>query len=294
MLTKPGPVVPAQHGQGMRDPDSRGLTPNTLSSLWTCVRGRSAWSVTWSCGLVRSSADALEPRRMRPELRPTRHPSGADPRPSANERSGLPGRVIRSKRGWLLSCVRGGDCPPTLLSPLLSVAATAACPAQTPPPNPTAAGPGDGLVQSSSSLRVHEPLSFTRGGCPAVTDGLDGFRESQILLRRVRGRTPTLPPALRLSATPDPGIGLAIGTALPPGETGSRPIAGARSSVAVVVVIVRRLHQLRWLSVSRGWDARAAGRAAGLVRRSGSSGQPPRPRPRRACGCGRARRSAAA
>ena len=31
MLTKPGPVVPAQHGRGMRDPDSRELTPNTLS-----------------------------------------------------------------------------------------------------------------------------------------------------------------------------------------------------------------------------------------------------------------------
>jgi hypothetical protein len=30
--------------------------------------------VTWSCGLVRSSADALEPRRMRPELRPARSP----------------------------------------------------------------------------------------------------------------------------------------------------------------------------------------------------------------------------
>jgi hypothetical protein len=35
----------------------------------------------------------------------------------------------------------------------------------------------------------------------AVTVGLDGFRESQILLRRVRGRTPTLPPAYRLPET---------------------------------------------------------------------------------------------
>src|ERR1039458_2470563 len=41
-----------------------------------------------------------------------------------------------------------------------------------------------------------------RAGCPAVTDGLDDrFRESQTLLRRVRGRTPALPPAYRLSAT---------------------------------------------------------------------------------------------
>ena len=51
------------------------VTPTRFPSLWTCVRGRSAWSVTWSCGLVRSSADALEPRRMRPELRLARHPS---------------------------------------------------------------------------------------------------------------------------------------------------------------------------------------------------------------------------
>ena len=48
--------------------------------------------------------------------------------------------------------------------------------------------------------------------------------------------------------------------------------ARARSSVAVVVVIVRRLHQLRSLSVSRAWDARVAGRVVGLVRRSGCSG----------------------
>src|SRR5256886_7669107 len=40
--------------------------------------------------------------------------------------------------------------------------------------------------------------------------------------------------------------------------------AGARSSVAVVVVIVRRLHQLRWLSISRGWT---------LGLRAGPSGQ---------------------
>jgi hypothetical protein len=36
-------------------------------------------------------------------------------------RSGLPVRVIRSKRGWMLSCVSDRGCLPTLLSPLLSV-----------------------------------------------------------------------------------------------------------------------------------------------------------------------------
>jgi len=68
-------------------------------------------------------------------------------------------------------------------------------PAQTPPPSPTAAEPGDGRVQSSPSSRVHQPRTFTRPGCPAATDGLDGFRESHTLLRRVRGRPPALPPA---------------------------------------------------------------------------------------------------
>jgi len=36
---------------------------------------------------------------------------------------------------------------------------TATCPAQTPPPNPTAAGPGDGRVRSRPSWRVHEPCN---------------------------------------------------------------------------------------------------------------------------------------
>src|SRR6185437_9906288 len=81
---------------------------------------------------------------------------------------------------------------------------TAPCPARTPPPNPAAAGPGDGRVRSSLSSRVHEPCSFYRSGCPAVTDGLDGFRESRTFLRRVRGRTlafPRLSGMLRLGWT---------------------------------------------------------------------------------------------
>jgi hypothetical protein len=47
-----------------------GLPPTRFPSLWACVHDRSARSVTWSGGLVRSSANAVEPRRMRPELRP--------------------------------------------------------------------------------------------------------------------------------------------------------------------------------------------------------------------------------
>jgi hypothetical protein len=56
----------------VREPVVSGCCPTRFPSLWTCARGRSTWSVTWSCGLVRSSANALEPRRMRPELRPAR------------------------------------------------------------------------------------------------------------------------------------------------------------------------------------------------------------------------------
>ena len=36
---------------------------------------------------------------------------------------------------------------------------------QAPPPNPIAAGPGDGRVLSRPSSRVHEPCSFTESGC---------------------------------------------------------------------------------------------------------------------------------
>ena len=59
--------------------------------------------------------------------------------------------------------------------------------AQTPPPNPAAAGPGDGRVLSSPSWRVHEPCTLYRSVALTVTGGLDGFREARILLRRVRG-----------------------------------------------------------------------------------------------------------
>jgi len=50
----------------------------------------------------------------------------------------------------------------------------------------TAAGPGDGRF-CQACLRVHMSHAANRGGCGAVTGGLDGFREAQILLRRVRG-----------------------------------------------------------------------------------------------------------
>jgi hypothetical protein len=68
------------------------------------------------------------------------------------------------------------------------------------PPTRLLPNPGtDGFCQGR--LRVymnHAPL--TGSGCPTVTDGLDRFRESQILLRRVGGRPPTFPPACSRNA----------------------------------------------------------------------------------------------
>ncbi len=51
---------------------------------------------------------------------------------------------------------------------------TAACPAQTPPLNPTAAGPGDGRVLSSPSSRVHEPCTLTGAVALRLQRGLTG------------------------------------------------------------------------------------------------------------------------
>ena len=56
----------------MRDSNSRGLAPNTLSKSVDVRSRQVSGSVTWSGGLVQSSANAVEPRRMRPELRPAR------------------------------------------------------------------------------------------------------------------------------------------------------------------------------------------------------------------------------
>jgi len=52
---------------------------------------------------------------------------------------------------------------------------TAPCAVQTPPPNPTAAGPGDRRVRSSPSCVYMSHATFTEAVAPAVTDGLDGF-----------------------------------------------------------------------------------------------------------------------
>jgi hypothetical protein len=74
----------AGHGGGGCEIRTReGLPPTRFPSLWAIVHVRSARSVTWSCGLVRPFADAPEPQRMRPELRPAqpRVPDGFQEHP---------------------------------------------------------------------------------------------------------------------------------------------------------------------------------------------------------------------
>ena len=63
----------------------------------------------------------------------------------------------------------------TTLRPSTSAVA-ALCPSQTPPPNPTAAEPGDGRVLSRPSSRVHEPCSFTGAVVLRPQRGLTGSR----------------------------------------------------------------------------------------------------------------------
>jgi transposase len=53
---------------------------------------------------------------------------------------------------------------------------------------------GPRLSSLRPTWRIHEPCTLTEAVAPAVTDGLDGSREAQILLRRVRGRTPHFHP----------------------------------------------------------------------------------------------------
>ena len=63
------------------------------------------------------------------------------------------------------------------------------------PPTRLLPNPGtDGFCQGRLRVYINR-APLTRSGCPTVTDGLDRFQESQILLRRVGGRPPTFPPA---------------------------------------------------------------------------------------------------
>lgn len=96
--------------------------------------------VCWDRGPLRNSSWAALRIQGRPcgsNVAPHSHrtarflapwPSSSPPAFSSDDldlpprRSGQPVRLIRSKRGWMLSCVHGGDWLPPLLSSLLSVA----------------------------------------------------------------------------------------------------------------------------------------------------------------------------
>src|SRR5947207_11313075 len=56
----------------MRDSNSRGVAPNTLPTMLASVHRHPPPSVTWADRNGWVLADAREPRRMRPHLRPAR------------------------------------------------------------------------------------------------------------------------------------------------------------------------------------------------------------------------------
>src|SRR5947207_6938670 len=64
----------------MRDSNSRGVAPNTLPTMLASVHRHPPPSVTWADRNGWVLADAREPRRMRPHLRPARP---ASPLPAA-------------------------------------------------------------------------------------------------------------------------------------------------------------------------------------------------------------------
>ena len=129
----------------------------------TCASFMSAGCCWWrSLAVDGGSGDisGTQPVMRRPGSRST----GTVVRPSVFRRSGLPVRVIRSKRGWMPSCASGGGWLPTLLSPLLSVSC-----------NPVAAGGGLWIHASDSS----------RSGCVrsagCVLAAVSGPRHSRVM-----------------------------------------------------------------------------------------------------------------
>jgi hypothetical protein len=214
-------VSPLPGGQRACDLGALGgtRTPNLLiRRSGHIVQDRPLRSVCWADIPQLSARDASCPAAWQQCWQQSRRP-GTDPRLSAFQAGHIPSWRGSCERYALLPVAVARRWSLLLLSPLLSAAQdgwhpgalvlvttcgpssahrAGLCPAQTPPPNPAAAEPGDGRVRSRPSSRVHEAGSSTWSGWPAVTDGLDGFRESRILLRRVRGRIPTLPLAYRL------------------------------------------------------------------------------------------------
>jgi hypothetical protein len=78
----------------------------------------------------------------------------------------------------------------------------------------------------------------TRAGCPAGTDGLDRFRESPIILRRVRGRPPHFhphadgrQPGLILFARQPDQMSASLSVLGGPGSLGCEPTIGGSSNL---------------------------------------------------------------
>jgi hypothetical protein len=186
------------------------LTP-TGQHAWRDTN-RSSGACSNACGRTGSNRSATRSPSLQIRSHPYRHP---DPFRSVRDLGRAAAAVHVSPENWKVvrpcgsqrgsrSHTTAGTSAPWCSSPSRASPGdgTAPLPCPDPPPNPTAAGPGDGRVRSKPSSRVHEPCSFTRAGCPAVTGGLDGFRESQILLRRVRGRTPATSARITSAAAP--------------------------------------------------------------------------------------------
>src|SRR5215831_15659317 len=73
-------ALPGQRSRRMRDSNSRGVAPNTLSNNAGQRSPGSPPSVTWSDRDGWVTADAREPRRMRPRLRPAGPPGAVGTR----------------------------------------------------------------------------------------------------------------------------------------------------------------------------------------------------------------------
>jgi hypothetical protein len=102
---------------------------------------------------------------------------GRVPARCSPESEELEGRSSAWLPAWLPAAHDTGHCDALVLVTNIGPSAdegTAPCPAQTPPPNPTAAGPGDGRVLSRPSSRVHEPGSFTEVVALRSQTGLTG------------------------------------------------------------------------------------------------------------------------
>ena len=101
---------------------------------------------------------------------------GRDGATARRSRAGLTRRLRPRTTHRLRPCTTTGAGAPWSCSPLpgLRRRADRALVLLRAPPNPTAAKPGDGRVQSSPSLHVHQPVTFTEAVGVRAQTGLTG------------------------------------------------------------------------------------------------------------------------